>query len=95
MDLHATPDGVVHCIDVDGADHTGTLQTWISATIGALRPVQPDLFILKSKSPSCGIRPPMPGLFAAALRENFPSAAFFDETDLPLPAFPSQAAPDA
>lgn len=84
MDLHPAADGSVRCIDVNGIDHTDTLQAWISATVDALRPQDPALFVLKSKSPSCGLRLRPQGLFAAALQKAFPNARFFDETDFSL-----------
>lgn len=54
-----------------------------------------DGFILKSRSPSCGLSSPLhdpsgreigtaPGLWAALARERFPAADFRDETDAPV-----------
>ena len=53
-----------------------------------------DGFVLKSRSPSCGLAAPLhdaagretgtaPGLWAALARERFPDARFFDETRPP------------
>ena len=55
-----------------------------------------DGFILKSRSPSCGLSSPLhdpsgreigtaPGLWAALARERFPAADFRDETELSPP----------
>ena len=86
IDLHPVPppDGPLRALRPDGTDCTPTLSTWIDATISTLRRRPPSLCILKSKSPSCGIHPPRPGLFATALRTAFPSCPLQDETS-PLP----------
>ena len=79
MNLRRLPDGTVRCIDINGLDLTPALTSWIAATIRRLRPLSPALFILKSKSPSCGLALTPPGLFAAAARRAFPAARFLDE----------------
>lgn len=84
MNLRHLPDGTVRCIDINGLDLTPSLDTWIDATIRRLRPLAPSLFILKSKSPSCGLLLDPPGLFATAARRAFPTARFLDELSLPL-----------
>ena len=86
MDLRPVPppDGALRALRADGTDCTPVLEAWIGAAVAKLRARPPALCILKSKSPSCGIRPPRPGLFATALRSEFPSIPFLDEND-PLP----------
>ena len=83
MDLHPVPppDGALRALRVDGTDCTPVLEAWIGATIAELRDRPPALCILKSKSPSCGIHPPRPGLFASALRRAFPSIPILDENE--------------
>ena len=55
-----------------------------------------DGFVLKSRSPSCGLSSPLhdaagreigsaPGLWAAIARGRFPAASFRDETDIETP----------
>ena len=86
IDLHPVPppDGPLRALRPDGTDCTPALAAWIDATLATLRRRPPSLCILKSKSPSCGIHPPRPGLFAAALRTAFPSCPIQDE-NAPLP----------
>lgn len=81
MDLHPGPDGHLRALRKDGTDCTPPLQAWIHRTVEALKETPPDLCILKAKSPSCGIHPPHPGLFAEALRRAFPTARLVDETE--------------
>jgi uncharacterized protein YbbK (DUF523 family) len=84
MDLHRLPGGDIRCLRQDGTDLTPALAAWIDATIRRLLPLAPSLFILKSKSPSCGLALDPPGLFADAARRAFPAARFLDEHALPL-----------
>ncbi len=86
MDLHPVPppDGPLRALRADGTDCTPALERWIESALADLRARPPALCILKSKSPSCGIHPPRPGLFASALRTAFPSTPLLDETS-PLP----------
>lgn len=91
MDLRVGPDGTIRCLDIHGCDHTPLLADWIATILERLRPLAPALFVLKAKSPSCGLKKSPPGLFAAAAREAFPDARFLDEADLPpLPLPPSR-----
>jgi uncharacterized protein YbbK (DUF523 family) len=81
FDLHRAPDGSFRAIDRTGADLTPGLLRWIDATLPRLLAAPPDVFILKSKSPSCNLFPPLPpGLFAQTLLTAFPSALFLDES---------------
>lgn len=86
MDLHPVPppDGPLRALRADGTDCTPVLERWIGETVASLRVRPPALCVLKSKSPSCGVRPPRPGLFATALARAFPGMPILDETD-PLP----------
>ena len=86
IDLHPVPppDGPLRALRPDGTDCTPILASWIDSTLATLRQRPPALCILKSKSPSCGIHPPRPGLFATALRTAFPACPHQDET-MPLP----------
>ena len=94
IDLHPVPPpgGPLRALRPDGTDCTPALAAWIDDTIAALRRRPPALCILKSKSPSCGIHPPRPGLFATALRDAFPTVPLLDET-APLPPVPDRGAP--
>lgn len=81
FDLVPAPGGAWRAIDRTGADLTPGLLRWIDATLPRLRDTPPDVFVLKSKSPSCNLFPPLPpGLFAQALLAAFPRALFLDET---------------
>lgn len=81
FDLQPAPDGSWRAIDRTGADLTPVLLRWIDATLPRLRDAPPDVFVLKSKSPSCNLFPPLPpGLFAQALLPAFPRALFLDES---------------
>lgn len=83
MDLHLAPDGSVQCLDADGHDHSPLLLDWCEREVACLSQNPPALFVLKSKSPSCGLAQQPPGLFAAAVRQAFPSAHFTDDPALP------------
>ena len=76
-------------------DATDALRAACEAQADALaRSGGVDGFVLKSRSPSCGLAAPLhdaagretgiaPGLWAALARERFPDARFFDETRSP------------
>lgn len=82
FDLYPAPDGSFRAIDCTGTDLTPVLTRWIEATLPRLRDAPPDVFVLKSKSPSCNLFPPLsPGLFAQALLAAFPDALFLDESN--------------
>lgn len=81
FDLFPAPGGAWRAVDRTGADLTPVLSRWIDATLPRLRTAPPDVFVLKSKSPSCNLFPPLPpGLFVQALRAAFPDALYLDET---------------
>ena len=78
-------------------DATGALRAACEAQADALaRMGGVDGFVLKSRSPSCGLSSPLhdaagreigsaPGLWAAIARGRFPAASFRDETDIKTP----------
>lgn len=70
---------------ISGADHTEAMNRFAEARIAALGPL--DGYVLKSRSPSCGLvgvpgAPTGAGLFAAALRRLRPDLPLAEETDL-------------
>lgn len=88
----AQTEGVVHMLQpTTGRDVTKDMNSWSQRWLGELDPV--DGFILKAKSPSCGVRnakvfqgtgpdavpAPGPGLFAASVLRAYPNAAIEDE----------------
>ncbi|MDD5439092.1 MAG: DUF523 domain-containing protein [Candidatus Omnitrophica bacterium] len=69
-----------------GIDHTVRIRAWIKKKIRELKKSLPDGFILKSGSPSCGLRlPGGRGIFAGALRSAFPDTPFIDEKKMRIP----------
>lgn len=92
IELVRTDEGV-RALRVDRTgDATDALRAACEAQADALaRSGGADAFVLKSRSPSCGLASPLhdaagretgtaPGLWAALARERFPAARFFDET---------------
>ncbi len=68
-----------------GTDHTDAMNQFAEARIAALGPL--DGYVLKARSPSCGLTdvpggPRGSGLFAAALRRLRPDLPLIDETAL-------------
>ncbi len=68
-----------------GTDHTGAMLRFAETRIAALDPL--DGYVLKSRSPSCGLAevpgsPDGSGLFAAALRRLRPDLPLAEETAL-------------
>jgi uncharacterized protein YbbK (DUF523 family) len=68
-------------------DLTGAMTAWARARAGELADL--DGYVLKSRSPSCGLRgvpvsgaSPGRGLFAAALTERWPDLPLAEETEL-------------
>lgn len=95
-------DGGIRVLRVDGTgDATDALRAACEAQADALaRSGGVDDFLLKSRSPSCGLASPLhdgdgreigtaPGLWAALARERFPTARFRDETGA-SPALPAR-----
>ena len=100
IELVRTDEGVrVLRVDRTG-DATDALRAACKAQADALaRSGGVDGFVLKSRSPSCGLAAPLhddagretgaaPGLWAAFARERFPGARFLDEGTLPRSGFP-------
>ena len=72
-----------------GHDYTSQLASWGLKHLRRLRALNVCGFVLKARSPSCGlgfgVTPWLvrrPGLYAAMARETFPRAAFADEARL-------------
>lgn len=77
-------------------DHTATLQSWADGRLGALDLRDVDGWILKARSPSCGLRDVAvfearaevdraPGFFAARLQELDPHLPTCSEEDVQVP----------
>lgn len=74
-----------------GTDHTAQMKCWIDSILPKLSALNPSGFILKSRSPSCGVKSlqidgrehPGDGLFAAAVQDRFPQSRILSETALP------------
>jgi uncharacterized protein YbbK (DUF523 family) len=87
VDLMRRDDGVHLVQPSTGRDLTGAMHSFSRRFLESLEAV--DGFILKSRSPSCGVRDARidgeqtgPGLFAAAVLESFPEVAVEDEARL-------------
>ena len=69
-------------------DVTGLMHAWLARRLPELAELEPDGFLLKSKSPSCGLAPvavrdaetPGAGLLAGCVAAGFPELAVADET---------------
>ena len=93
--------GRVRVLRVDrSGDATEALHAACEAQAEALeRAGGADGFVLKARSPSCGLSSPLhdasgretgvaPGLWAALARKRFPGAAFLDETEVSVGGIP-------
>ncbi len=80
-----------------GADHTGAMTTWAARRLDELASLQLCGYVLKSRSPSCGLAVPLfeptgdaagtaRGLFAAALADRLPELPIEEEAALADPA---------
>jgi uncharacterized protein YbbK (DUF523 family) len=78
--LERREDGVHMVQPSTGRDLTRAMSAFSERFLDSLDEV--DGFILKSRSPSCAISEPGPGLFAARVLERFPEAAIEDEVAL-------------
>lgn len=72
-----------------GRDFTAALETTIDVLLAAFAVDPPELFLLKARSPSCGVgttsrsgRPGFDGLFAERIAQAFPRTPRADETTL-------------
>ena len=80
----------VKLVGVDsGRDWTDAMSAWAQLRVRALQELDLSGFILKARSPSCGVRdvpiagaPSGRGIFAAALLDAFPDLPIADEDDL-------------
>jgi uncharacterized protein YbbK (DUF523 family) len=64
-----------------GEDWTGRMHAWAGARAAALHRLELSGFILKARSPSCGIRG-VRGLFAQAIVDAMPDLPVADEDEL-------------
>lgn len=96
MRLEVSPRGTRIKVIESGEDRTDELQDWINVEVKLLKKADIAAFIFKSRSPSCGLRNVelftpggrsmggcAQGLFAAAMKRNFPEMTFCEETDFP------------
>lgn len=96
MRLEVSPRGTRIKVIESGEDRTDELQDWINVEVKLLKKADIAAFIFKSRSPSCGLRNVelftpggrsmggcTQGLFAAAMKRNFPEMTFCEETDFP------------
>lgn len=76
--------GETRMLSANGADETDRMRAFARARMAALRAHGVLAgYVLKSRSPSCGIQVENgPGLFAAALREAFPDLPIVEEGEL-------------
>lgn len=98
VDLVKTRRGVRMLGVCSGADHTDAMRRWARAHLEKLARLRLHGFVLKSRSPSCGMQrvpvrdargrsaPAGRGLFAAALLEAFPELPVEEEEALRDPA---------
>lgn len=82
-----------------GEDWTGRVEAWIEAALDRCQAAGVAGFVLKARSPSCGVgtaaRYPEPGgepvaadgLLAAAIRRRFPQLPLVEDEGLDVPAF--------
>ena len=72
---------------LSGRDFTSVMHAWLARRLPELAELEPDSFLLKSRSPSCGLAPvvvhgadrPGAGLFAGCVAAAFPELAVADE----------------
>lgn len=86
--LEAAPDGLRLLATESRKDHTAAMQAWAAKRLEELDGISG--FILKARSPSCGLRgvpvgnraAPASGMFAAALAARFASLPIVQDEDL-------------
>lgn len=91
MSLSRDAGGVVRLTDERGVEQTERLLAWCGACVERLRGQDVRGFVLKSRSPSCGVgntpvagcEHPGDGLFAAAARAAFPGVPLLSEWEVP------------
>ena len=88
MNLYRTPAGVRMITIESRIDHTDGMRAWSAKRLDELAREDLSGFVLKSRSPSCGLDDRGDrdrGLFAAALVERFPQLPVVEETTLAEP----------
>ncbi len=88
VELAAAPDGLRLLGTQSGKDHTAAMRAWSAKRLEELDGI--GGFILKARSPSCGLRgvpvrnrgEPASGMFAAALAARFASLPVVEDEDL-------------
>ncbi|MEZ4651240.1 MAG: DUF523 domain-containing protein [Candidatus Eisenbacteria bacterium] len=97
IDLHATGDPRRPRLLQGDRDLTDRMRSFAAGRIRELRAREIDGYVLKARSPSCGLRHARlvgqdgvveragTGIFAQALKETWPELPMFDETDLDVP----------
>lgn len=97
IDLHETDDPARPRMVQGDRDLTAPMRSYAARRIEELRAAPIDGYILKARSPSCGLRDVWlhrrdgrieragEGIFARVLRETWPDLPIFDETDLEDP----------
>ena len=96
MSLSRDTGGVVRLTDERGVEQTERLLAWCGACVERLRGQDVRGFVLKSRSPSCGVgntpvagcEHPGDGLFAAAARAAFPGVPRLSGSEVPGGAEP-------
>ena len=97
MHLESSPRGTRVIVTATGEDKTDILNDWIQTEVKLMERTYIAAFIFKARSPSCGLRPVElfspgkkrslgpagQGLFAAAMKRNFPEMLMVDESDFP------------
>ena len=89
MNLYRTPAGVRMITVNSRIDHTDGMQAWAARRLDELSKQDLSGFVLKSRSPSCGLHVGEHddrGLFAAALLERHPQLPVVEESALADPA---------
>ncbi|MBI2567649.1 MAG: DUF1722 domain-containing protein [Candidatus Schekmanbacteria bacterium] len=95
--VETAPGGGPRLVGIDSQrDYTALLEAWAAARLATLEPLRLDGFVLKKRSPSCGLAPipiypesggppvlrAAAGLFAAALARAHPALPLCDEARL-------------
>jgi uncharacterized protein YbbK (DUF523 family) len=98
MRLEGAPDAPRMVVLATGEEKTAAMDAWSRARLAALAALGLDGFVVKARSPSCGVRDvpvfargdgasaPGSGLFARALVARFPGLPVADEDELRDPA---------
>ncbi|MBK8167409.1 MAG: DUF523 domain-containing protein [bacterium] len=102
VDLYGTPAAPRMLGTHTGQDWTERVEAWIEAALDRCRDAGVAGFVLKARSPSCGVGTaarytepgaapePADGLLAAAIRRRFPQLPMVEDEGLDVPAFLAQ-----